>query len=395
MGAPNSKVIPAEYFKSGYVLVTDDMTNMRRTIRNILKQLGAVNILEADDGDTALDILRATPNCRFLFIDWNMPRMPGIHVAREVRADPAIQDTPIVMITAEINSDQVAQAGEIGVNGYLIKPFNFQNLADKVQAILDARANPPEHVLLLKDGELHLRRGDVKQAMDCFEKAKALSESARVHVHIGEALEIMGDHDKAHQSYSAAILQNPKYLKAHAKSADLHIKQGNDDGALAALKRANEISPGNSARHISIGKIYLKKGDEAKAHEAFGEAVKQEPVKANEIAEELLKMGKAELAEQYFRASLKKSADTIHVYNRLGIALRRQGKWKEAVYEYETALKVDPKDDGVHFNMAKAYLEGGDKKQADVCFNKALALNPSLKSAVEQAKKLQETAGET
>ena len=370
-----------DYFKSGFVLVADDMTNMRRTIKNMLRQIGAPNVMEADDGDTALQVLRGNAGCRFVLMDWNMPRMPGINAAREIRADAAMQDVPILMVTAEVDRSQIAQAGEIGVNGYIIKPFVANLLAEKIHNVLDARANPPEHVKLIKVGEELIRQGHYQKALSVFEKVKEMRESARVHVHIGEAHEMIGDTMKAQASYASAIQHNPQFLKAHIKSADLYIKEGNEDAALTSLQKASEISPSNSERHIAMGKIYLKKGDSEKAVAAFSVAVKNEGSKASEIAEELLKMGNPEMAEKYFRASLEKHANTIHVYNRLGISLRRQGKWKEAILEYETAIKVDPLDEGLYFNMAKAYIEGGDLRSAEKNFQKALQLNPALTAA--------------
>ena len=370
-----------DYFKSGYVLVVDDMTNMRRTIKNMLRQIGSSNVMEADDGDTALNALRGNAGCRFILLDWNMPRMPGIHAAREIRADAATQDVPILMITAEVDRAQIAQAGEIGVNGYIIKPFVANLLAEKMRAILDARANPPEHVKLIKVGEELLRQGQHQKALQLFERAKDLRDTARIHVHIGEAFEMGGDADKAQASYATAIQQNPQFLKAHVKSADLHLKEGNQDAALESLQKAVEISPANADRHVTMGKIYVNKGDAEKAAVSFGAAVKSESSKASEIAEELLKMGKPEMAEHYFRRSLERSTDTIHTYNRLGISLRRQGKWKEAILEYETAIKIDPKDEGLYFNMAKAYVEGGNLKMAEKNFQRALDMNPDLSAA--------------
>ncbi len=370
-----------DYFKTGYTLIVDDMTNMRRTIKNMLRQIGSSNVMEADDGDSALDVLRGNPGCRFILLDWNMPRMPGIYAAREIRADMAMQDIPILMITAEVDRDQIAQAGEIGVNGYIVKPFVANLLAEKIHGILDARANPPEHVKLIKVGEQLLRQGQHQKALQLFERAKEMRDTARIHVHIGEAFEMSGNADKAQAAYATAIQQNPQFLKAHVKSADLYLKEGNQDAALVSLQKASEISPANADRHIAIGKIYVDKGEPEKAAASFGAAVKRESSKASEIAEDLLKMGKPEMAEHYFRASLEKSTDTIHTYNRLGISLRRQGKWKEAILEYETALKIDPSDEGLYFNMAKAYVEGGNLKMAEKNFQKALDVNPNLTAA--------------
>lgn len=373
-----------DYFKNGYVLIADDMPNMRRTLRNMLKQMGVEMILEADDGTSALQTLRANAGCKFALLDWNMPRMNGLNAAKEIRADESIQDTPILLVTAEMEQHLVAQAGEVGVNGYIIKPFILKTLQGKIQNIIDARENPPDYIKLLKEGEELVKRGQFRDALALFEQVKALKESARIHVQIGETFELLGEFEKAHASYATAITQNGKFLKAYVKAADLQLKQGNDDEALELLLKATVISPSNAERHIAIGKVYLSKGNESKAHHAFSAAIRYEPIRSTEIAEELLRLGNAELAEQYFRQSLLKHVDTINIYNRLGIALRRQGKWKEAIREYEIALTVDPRDGGLYFNMAKSYLEGEDKRQAEKYFKKALQLSPDLTAAKEE-----------
>lgn len=373
-----------EYFKDGYLLVVEDMTSMRRTIRAMLKQIGLGNVVEADDGDTALRVVRTQANCLFILLDWNMPRVPGLDVVREIRSTAANQDIPLLMVTAEMGRAEIMQAAEAGVNGYIVKPFVSKTLEDKIKSVLVARETPPEHVKLLKAGEDLVLRGDYEQALAFFERAKSIRESARVHVNIGETYELTGNEDKAQESYHAAIELNPLFIKGHLRSAALYEKQGNLDAALAAFKKVVDISPNNPTRHFSIGSIHMKKGDMVKAQEAFTLAVKQEAAMASEIAEELLKNGKDDMAEHFFRTSLLKMATNISVYNRLGIALRRQGKWQEAIQEYQTALKIDPRDAGVYFNMGKACLEGGRREQAFQAFQKALDLDPRLTEAKDE-----------
>jgi len=378
------KLTIRDYFKGGYVLVADDMPNMRRTLKNMLKQMGVETVLEADDGTTALETLQNNAGCKFALLDWNMPRMTGINAAKEIRANEHIQDTPILLITAEVENHQVAQAGEVGVNGYVIKPFILKTLQDKIQNIIDARQNPPEYIKLLKQGEELIRRGQYGEALHLFKQVQEMKESSRIHVQIGETFELLGEFDKAHASYTEAARQNGKFLKAYIKAADLHLKRGNEEEALELLLQATTISPGNADRHIAIGKIYLNKGNESKAHHAFSAAIRHESKRTTEIAEELLRIGKAELAEQYFRQSLSKQVDVINTYNRLGIALRRQGKWKEAIKEYEIAITIDPHDEGLYFNMAKSYLEGENRELAEKFFKKALQINPGLTAAKEE-----------
>lgn len=373
-----------EYFSNGYLLVVEDMTSMRRTIKAMLKQAGLSNVVEADDGDTALRVVRTQENCLFILLDWNMPRVPGLDVVREIRSTAANQDIPLLMVTAEIGRAEVMQAAEAGVNGYIVKPFVSKTLEDKIKSVLVARAAPPEHVKLLKAGEEFILKGDYQKALALFEKAKELRESARVHVNIGEAHELAGNNAMAHESYNTAIELNPLFIKGYLRSAALYEKQGNLDAALAAFKKVVEISPNNPGRHFSIGNLHLKKGDLVKAQESYMVAVKQEAAMASEIAEELLKNGKDDMAEHFFRTSLVKVANNVHVYNRLGIALRRQGKWQEAIKEYETALKIDPRDAGIHFNIGKACVEGGVRARALEAFQKALDIDPSLTEARDE-----------
>jgi tetratricopeptide (TPR) repeat protein len=79
--------------------------------------------------------------------------------------------------------------------------------------------------------------------------------------------------------------------------------------------------------------------------------------------------------------------DDVYVYNRLGIALRKQGKWEEAVKEYQKALKVNSDDEAIHFNMGRAYLEGKRKALARECFQKVLKINPELNEAKAELQK--------
>jgi two-component system chemotaxis response regulator CheY len=120
-------------------LVVDDFSTMRRIIKNFLNDLGYANVQEADDGTTALPILKQG-NIDFLVTDWNMPGMPGLELLKAVRADPAIAKLPVLLVTAEAKREQIVEAAQAGVNGYVVKPFTAQTLKEKIEKILQARA---------------------------------------------------------------------------------------------------------------------------------------------------------------------------------------------------------------------------------------------------------------
>ncbi len=125
--------------KSMKILIVDDFSTMRRIIKNLLRELGYSNTLEADDGQTAWPLLRAG-GIDLLVTDWNMPHMPGIELLRHVRADPNMRDLPVLMVTAEASREQIVQAAEAGVNGYVIKPFTAQTLEQKIEKIFERLA---------------------------------------------------------------------------------------------------------------------------------------------------------------------------------------------------------------------------------------------------------------
>ncbi len=120
--------------KSMKILVVDDFSTMRRIVKNLLTELGFTNIEEADDGLTALPMLK-TGKFDFLVTDWNMPGMEGIDLLKAVRAEPSIANLPALMVTAEARREQIVLAAEAGVNGYVVKPFTAATLQEKIDKI--------------------------------------------------------------------------------------------------------------------------------------------------------------------------------------------------------------------------------------------------------------------
>jgi two-component system chemotaxis response regulator CheY len=118
------------------ILVVDDFATMRRIIKNLLRDLGFSNTVEADDGTSALPMLREG-NFDFLITDWNMPGMQGIDLLKAVRADENLRGLPILMVTAESKRDQIVAAAQAGVNGYVVKPFTAGILEEKISKIFE------------------------------------------------------------------------------------------------------------------------------------------------------------------------------------------------------------------------------------------------------------------
>jgi len=118
------------------ILIVDDFSTMRRIIKNLLRDLGFNNTFEADDGNTALPMLK-NGDYDFVVTDWNMPGMEGIDLLKEIRKDQALCHIPVLMVTAEAKREQIIEAAQSGVNGYIIKPFTAATLKEKLDKIFE------------------------------------------------------------------------------------------------------------------------------------------------------------------------------------------------------------------------------------------------------------------
>ncbi len=116
------------------ILVVDDFSTMRRIIKNLLRDLGLTNTFEADDGQTALPMLK-DGDFDFVVTDWNMPGMQGIDLLKHIRADDNLKHLPVLMVTAEAKREQIIAAAQAGVNGYIVKPFTAGTLKEKLDKI--------------------------------------------------------------------------------------------------------------------------------------------------------------------------------------------------------------------------------------------------------------------
>jgi two-component system chemotaxis response regulator CheY len=118
------------------VLIVDDFSTMRRIIKNLLRDLGFTNTFEADDGSTALPMLK-DGGFEFVVTDWNMPIMQGIDLLKEIRKDPKLKHLPVLMVTAEAKREQIIEAAQAGVNGYIVKPFTAGTLKEKLDKVFE------------------------------------------------------------------------------------------------------------------------------------------------------------------------------------------------------------------------------------------------------------------
>ena len=123
--------------KSIKILIVDDYKTMLRIIRNVLRQIGLLNVDEANDGAEAFAMLKQG-DYGLVISDWNMQPITGLDLLQQVRADDKLSKLPFIMVTAESKVENIIAAKQAGVSNYVVKPFSAETLRSKIDTVFAA-----------------------------------------------------------------------------------------------------------------------------------------------------------------------------------------------------------------------------------------------------------------
>ncbi len=382
---PEKRIAIPEYFKERAAIVAEDRPAMRKAVRAMLRSFGIPNenIHEAGDGLETLALLQKCDKGCLLLLDLHMPRLSGLQVLRRMAKSRRLKDTPVIVITADNHESQVGLVFEEGASAYIIKPFTEETLREKIGNLI----NPSRLLKKFAEVENLILHGEYEKAIKMTEQILRVKKgSPGAYVLRGEAYEGLQRDRLALASYEKAHSHAPIFLRVIRKLYEYHLKRGQLPEGLFFLKKADRLNPYHFERKMEIGKIHLQVDQPSEAEKAFDQALHLNPDAVLEIAELCLEKFPA-LAEKYFREALAIKKD-VHTINRLAIALRTQGKWQDAVREYETALRISPSHDGLFFNIGRAYSDGGLDHIAVSYFKRALEANPDLAEAEAEIERL-------
>jgi two-component system chemotaxis response regulator CheY len=118
------------------VLIVDDSVVMRRIMMNALSQSGITDVEQAKDGNEG--VAKAMEDTfDLVLMDWNMPIMDGYDALVKIREDEQFNDVQVLMATSEGIQEDISRATKAGANGYMVKPFTLQQLADKIKELIE------------------------------------------------------------------------------------------------------------------------------------------------------------------------------------------------------------------------------------------------------------------
>ncbi len=334
------------------LLIVEDMESTRRSIGEMVRCLGAGVVYSAGNGLSALKLLKEK-KIDIVLSDWEMPLLNGIKLLRAVREDPALRRIRFIMLTAANDKKAVVQASQGGVNSYLIKPVRIEILAEKLRDCLGGNHPYQMDLYHLNIGDYSLEKGNLKQAMDHFQKALHHNpENSRIHLSMGETQHKLGDLHAAMKSLRESIRLNNQCAQAHFAKSMVHIDLDEPKDAREEFDIAIEIDPQDLKRCTAVAQAFLAHGYVDEATSAFKIALNLDP------------------------------HDAV-LYNKMGIALRKSGRFEEALEQYKKALALRPDDPTLLFNMSKAYLSLEMHLKARKTLRRVLEIDPDFKEAEE------------
>ena len=302
-------------------------------------------------------------------------------------------DVLTIVLTNEVAREILIYLHEIGANNVITKPISADMLIEKIAFTVKPRGQLGD---LIDTGKKLNESGRFDEARAIAAKILEIKPgSPAALLLLGDACKGQGNMEEALAAFTEAAKNGKLFLDPIKKIADLHKETGNVKEETKYLEKLDKLSPLNVDRKIAIGDNYMSLGERDKAVGIFDDAIKLATKEAmaqvgrvtRTIADRCIASA-PELSEKYLRQSLEAKKgmldkSDIETFNRLGITLRKQGKWDQAVEEYRKALKISPNDAGLYYNMSMAYGEGRQFQDAFNYLDKALRINPDLWNANE------------
>ncbi|EGB15101.1 response regulator receiver [Pseudodesulfovibrio mercurii] len=302
-----------------------------------------------------------------------------------------LPDLKIIVLVGETKRENIAFFYEIGVSNVISKPASMNNIIEKLAFTVKPQGKLSEYMHL---GKNCLAAGKLMEAMQIARKVLELKPESPAGLMLkGDVHMAQNELDKALDSYHRAHESSKIYLEPIKKLVEAY-RGVDEDEMLKYMKKLDRLSPLNAQRKTEIGKVHARRREMDKAEVYFDQAIEtvtREAMGLISAVAETISEAVADdpgMSEKYLTKVLEAKGsrldkEDIALFNKLGIALRGQGKWREAIDNYASALRISPEDEGLHYNMGMAYYDGGDKRRAGQCFQKAVDHNPDFYKASE------------
>ncbi|MBF0273983.1 MAG: response regulator [Nitrospinae bacterium] len=353
------------------ILIVDDFSTSRRTMRMSLKTLGYHHVIEAVDGVDALAKLQDEDRIGLILLDWNMPNMSGIEFLRKVRAKPEHKKVKIIMITAESAKENIVSAMQSGVDQYLLKPVMPKNLEEKILGIvnralkegLELREKERVRIEASTENEEQARKDWILINRTVLQSLKEVAEiypwKADLYFQSGTMYLEIGETGNAFREFEKTLEADPKHIEASIALADIYMKRKMGFKAVKCLTKLSGVKF-SSSLYQKLGEAYTLAGDSNKAIKAFNDSIRfgeDEHRSKEEMAKKHNGLG---------QAFLQKHEET------------KDASWQEkSINTLKKSVEYDPQYISAHFNLLNVYKQTGDTEKVNEMLKKTAEITPN------------------
>lgn len=370
------------------LLVVDDFPEMREIIRVMLRNSGYSNVLVADSGNRALRIIESQP-ISLVITDWTMPNMTGIELLSHLKSDPKYFSIPVMMISDERASDKVLYAAEEGVDGFLVKPFSEQDLINTIRtALLKSSARDEIEQKIFDMRRLKLSN-NYQEALELGFEILKVRKHPRVLLMTCECLFQLKKYEKA-ASVMAHVDEEQRSSQHENLLGKIFMNMGNFAAGILALEKAVKMNTLNNDLKIDLAVSCFENDKIEDAERVIGSIMNNHPTDQNlaNIAKVYLDRNDLDNAGIYLKKTVDPIKETVPIFNKYAVALRKANRFEEASETYLKCLRIDPESDILHYNLAVSYSKINKPEEAKKALLKALTINPENEYAKQMISQL-------
>lgn len=270
-------------------LVVDDHAPIRKAMKKVLTGLGAEHIQECFDGVDAIEHLQKN-RVDMVLCDIYMRKKKGFEVLEHIRSRSIASDMPFLMVSGEGSKDDIVKTSDLGADGYVIKPFQAEELEEKILKTLRSFFDPSPLLRTLRLGDKAMLDQDYPEAFAVFMEAMELDpQSARAAHSAGIVLYYANQFEKAVQHLEKCAEKFPDYYKNYMTLANMMLKHDKHEEAIRYIGLELDVNPRQLDRQIQLGRLLLAAKKPEKAVEHFRQAL----IESKSSAAALLGMGHA------------------------------------------------------------------------------------------------------
>jgi tetratricopeptide (TPR) repeat protein len=372
------------FLGDGFILIVEPRPNYRTSIKQFLTNIKATRMKMVSSVEEARREM-LTLKVGLFIVEWSLDGTNGIQFCRELRNEEIYKTTPFLLLSVENLKQDIVLASEVHIDGYLLKPFSYEDFCNQMLAILRNATAPNRANTLIQLAEERYERGDLKGALKIYDEVRKLNtSSARALCGMAKIADARKNIPKAVELLREATTVNPDYIEAYKELLKISEREKDYATVIEAAMYLNSLSPENPKYTLILARTHLLMKSLEYSEDYFRKTIGLSP----KLAEAYRGLGNVYmLQEEYekamknFKKSLDLDHDDISTLNSFGLALIRMGQFQEGIQKYLLAIKIDPHNAQVLFNIGQAYEKQKLFDKAKWYYSQAVAHQPDYEKA--------------